>query len=406
MPSESEIRANKKALRIASLCVGIGYRDAGAAPIRARLQVEGLLRKGNNVVAFGMRLTRLERMDLPVPYTEIRPWVAPRPFASLTQWSTYEYLTARAVLREHRRTPFHLILDHTQYGLARRLLLRRLCVPWISVVHRTIFDLLQSGCSPYHPWLERLYEIGGRYEMRHSDGIIALHQPMKDEIIRETGVPEERIRVIPNGVALARESFEELQRDRESNTILYAGRLSSEKCVDVLLRAFAKTRTEGARLRIVGDTPVWREKLEAMAAELNIKDRVKFTGAMTHEGVLAEMRRAGIFVLPSASEGLPFVILEAMSRGAAVIASRIAGNEAVIREEKGEGLLFPRGDESLLASHIDKVLGDASLQHHLAKCGFERVRAFSWDSIIARDVGFIEEAATTCHHKSFPVSDK
>lgn len=383
-----------KKLRIATVCVGIGYGEAGAVPMRARLQVEELLRKGHDVAAFGMYLKHLERIHLPVPYAELRPYLAPRPFASLTQWTTYEYLASRALLRAHRQSPFDVILDHTQYGLARRLVLHRLAAPWISVVQRTIFDLLQSGCSPYHPWLGRLYEIGGRYEMRHSDGIIALHKPMKDEIIRETGVPEERIRVIPNGVALAPESFEGLQQNRDANTILYVGRLSSEKCVDVLLRAFAKTRTGGARLRIVGDTPVWREKLEALAAELNIKDRVKFTGAMTHEGVLAEMRRAGIFVLPSASEGLPFVILEALSRGAAVIATRIPGNEAVIRESLGEGLLFPCGDESLLSAHLDNLLSDSSLRLRLAKGGHERVRDFFWDTIIARDIAFIEEVAS------------
>lgn len=380
-------------LRIATVCVGIGYAEAGAVPMRARLQLEELLRKNHEIEAFGMHLQHLRRINLPVPYTELRPFLAPRPFASLTQWTTYECLTARALLRAHRRSPFQIILDHTQYGLARRLLLHRLAAPWISVVQRTIFDLLQSGCSPCHPWLGRLYEIGGRYEMRHSDGIIALHQPMKEEIIRETGVSEDRIRVIPNGVALAHESFEELQQDRDANTILYVGRLSSEKCVDVLLRAFAKTRTGGARLRIVGDTPGWRDKLEALSKELNIQDRVCFVGALSHDSVLAEMRRAGIFVIPSASEGLPFVILEAMSQGAAVIASRIAGNQAVIRNENGEGLLFPCGDDTLLATHIDSLLSDASLRQRIAKGGFERVKAFSWDNVIAQDTDFIEKVA-------------
>lgn len=158
-------------------------------------------------------------------------------------------------------------------------------------------------------------------------------------------------------------------------TIVCVGRLSPEKGQAGLFHAFAKVRPSHPelKLRLVGDGPE-RSALESLAKELGVSSAVTFAGRLPEEETLAEIARSDLLVLPSFMEGLPIVLMEAMAVGVPVIASRVAGIPELVEDGK-TGLLFTPSNWDELASAIDRLFGDETLQTRLAERAKAKVAA-------------------------------
>ncbi|MGD9505027.1 MAG: glycosyltransferase family 4 protein [Syntrophobacteraceae bacterium] len=161
----------------------------------------------------------------------------------------------------------------------------------------------------------------------------------------------------------------------ETKYILYCGLVARAKGVHHLIRAFARITDDfpDVRLVVVGkwDSPEYEGALKRMATAAGLAGRIAFTGRLPQEEVPAWMAGARAFVLPSYSEGMPRVLLEAMAAGAPVIASNVGGVPELI--EDGEtGFLVPPGDEALLAERMRWVLEHAEEAAEMA----ERARTF------------------------------
>jgi glycosyltransferase involved in cell wall biosynthesis len=142
-------------------------------------------------------------------------------------------------------------------------------------------------------------------------------------------------------------------------TLGFAGRLSREKGIDVLLRALPRVVAShpDTRLLIAGDGPE-RRRLESLADDLCISDVVRFTGALGPEGLDWFYGELGLLVLPTLwMENCPVSVLEAFAHGRAVVATRIGGLPELV-EDGRTGALFERGDESDLGSRLTELLAD------------------------------------------------
>jgi colanic acid/amylovoran biosynthesis glycosyltransferase len=144
--------------------------------------------------------------------------------------------------------------------------------------------------------------------------------------------------------------------------LLTVARLVEKKGIAIALRALASLRDKSAAIRydVIGDGPQ-RAELEALAASLGIADRVRFTGAVSNERVMQEMRDADLFVLPSVTapngdeEGTPTVLLEASYAGMPVLATRHAGNPEIVADGVS-GVLVAEGDPAALADGLRAML--------------------------------------------------
>lgn len=185
------------------------------------------------------------------------------------------------------------------------------------------------------------------------------------------GVPARRVRVLWNGIDLAR--FRR-RGPKADGPIVTVARLSPEKDVANLLRAMAiLARTDAtARLEIAGDGPA-REGLLRLAGELGLNPRVKFLGET--RDIPALLARASMFVLPSLAEGLSLTLLEAMGSGLPVIATRAGGNPEVV-DDGGTGLLAPPRDPSALADAILQLRRDPERAAEMGNAGRHRAEAF------------------------------
>jgi glycosyltransferase involved in cell wall biosynthesis len=155
----------------------------------------------------------------------------------------------------------------------------------------------------------------------------------------ENGFPESRLFVKPNFVA------DSGSRGREGKDFLFAGRLSPEKGIEVLLRAM-ETEGDLPHLNIIGDGPLLGEVEEA--ARRN--PRIRYLGRRSHAEVLEFMANSSCVIVPSTCyETFGRVVAEAFSRGTPVILSRI-GALAEIADHQRTGLFFRPGDAQDLAS--------------------------------------------------------
>jgi glycosyltransferase involved in cell wall biosynthesis len=154
--------------------------------------------------------------------------------------------------------------------------------------------------------------------------------------------------------------------------IVYAGVLIPRKGVHHLLKAFAQLAQPRARLHLVGgaENATYAEELRRQAAELGIGDRVTFAGDVSQAELACYFAGARAMVLPSLSEGLGRVVVEAMLLGTPVIGSRVGGIPDLIVDGEN-GYLVEAANESELTAALRRLYDD-----DVAAMG-ERARAFA-----------------------------
>ncbi|MET0893895.1 MAG: glycosyltransferase, partial [Pseudoxanthomonas sp.] len=207
-----------------------------------------------------------------------------------------------------------------------------------------------------HGWVEtstalRLYT---RLEISllHRFDMLAVVSAEQIQRLVRAGIPRSRIREIHNGIRIGEDAppssalRAELGIGQASRVFAAVGRLAPEKNLPSLLDAFAAVAAiePGARLLLAGDGPELR-LLQARTAELGLHGRVLFLGNRPDMERIYPL--VDCLLLPSLSEGMPLVALEAMSRGIPVIASAV-GSLPLLLAHSDEGQLVPAGDATAL----------------------------------------------------------
>lgn len=199
-----------------------------------------------------------------------------------------------------------------------------------------------------------------RATYRLADSVAGVSQGVASDIARLTGLKKDDVSVlhnpipqrpIPNAEALG--EVELLWNCPVGERILTVGSMKDAKNHPLLLRAFARTCRPGSKLMIVGQGQ-HESSLRALALELGIADRVIFAGF--HADPSPFYATADLFVLSSDYEGLPNVIVEALSFGVPVVSTDCPSGPAEILENGRWGRLVPVGDADALARAIEAAL--------------------------------------------------
>ena len=187
--------------------------------------------------------------------------------------------------------------------------------------------------------------------------------------------PEARLAYVPNAIDLRDLPGPGEARRLYERQVVYVGRLSREKGVDVLVEA---ARMIEGHVVIVGDGPL-RPALEASAPP-----NVHFTGYLERREALRIVAGSDVYVQPSRQEGLSTSLLEAMALRVPIVATRIGGNvELVINRETG--ILVNSDDPKSLAYAVNNLLMDKALASYLVKQARRLVeRNYSWKIVIKK----------------------
>ncbi len=262
-------------------------------------------------------------------------------------------------LREAR--PDALIAAGTQSNLAAILARRLAGVPMRLVVseRNTLSVVARHGLAPMrraYPWL-----IHHCYPA--ADAIVTVSDGVAQDLVRRARLPETGVTAIYNAVVLeglgaasARAPGDPWLADPSPPLILAAGRLHRQKDFATLLRAFALVREQvAARLVILGEGSE-RQALERLGRDLGVGPEMKMPGFV--DDPAAWMARAAVFVLSSAWEGLPRVLLEALAVGCPVVSTDCPSGPREILAGGIYGRLVPVGDPGALAAGILATLAE------------------------------------------------
>jgi teichuronic acid biosynthesis glycosyltransferase TuaC len=244
-------------------------------------------------------------------------------------------------------------------------------------------------------------------------GIVCVARPLAARLVA-AGVDAAKVHTVANGVdsvrfrfvgretataeLLARAGGDEAiasvlawRRDPAARIALFVGNLVPVKGPDVLLKAWSRVAADGspARLAVIGDGPL-RKRLEAAARAAGLSDTVRFLGTRPHDEIPLWMNWADGLCLPSRSEGMPNVVVEALACGLPVAAARVGNcGELLAGEDPAES--FAPGDADELAAALARLLG-RSVPETARRSAAERNGArFSW----ARQAGAILDLMRT-----------
>jgi glycosyltransferase involved in cell wall biosynthesis len=323
------------------------FGGGGVERITAHL-VRNLIKLGINVdlVVDKGGSPHLERLPSEVRVIDLK---APRLSMSLPGLVSY--------LRKER--PFALLAaDHYMNEVA--LLARRIArSPTRLVVaeHNQLSKTTRNSTN----LKGRLTPMFVRFMYPWADGIVAVSEGVAKDLARMTSIPLGSIQTIYNPVInseMLANGKEPVEHPWFSSTdvpvILGVGKLEKQKDFPNLIRAFAKVRqVKPTRLVILGWGPD-RPELEALIQKLGLQDDVDLPGYV--QNPYAYMSRSAVFVLSSAWEGLPTVLIEAMALGTPAVSTDCESGPSEILADGKYGYLTPVGDSEALAGAILQVL--------------------------------------------------
>ena len=206
---------------------------------------------------------------------------------------------------------------------------------------------------------------------------------LRDEIIKTYKVPAER--VVVNYNASERPLILPFPPQKKRHQILTIARLVTWKGVDGLIKALSvvKERFSDTTLIVAGDGPEL-ENLRNLSKQLKLEDSIKFLGNVSKAEIWQLCMNSNVFVLNSAYEGLPHVILESFAAELPVIATNISGTNEVVYHEK-TGLLVDPGNPESLAKAIERIFNNDTLAKSLSQNALKLLEEkFSWKAHLTK----------------------
>lgn len=220
--------------------------------------------------------------------------------------------------------------------------------------------------------------------------IITVSECSKGDISRAFGVPEEKFRVVPNGINM--DFFYPANGNgRPENTILVTNSADTPlKGLRYLLEAVdSLRRRRPVKLTVIGQ-PKKDGAIERLVKDLRLGDTVNFTGRIAWEDFAGYYAKATMAVIPSLYEGFGMPAGEAMACGVPVISTTGGALPEVVGDA---GILVPPADREALERAIEDLLDNPKKREELGRAGLERVKgAFTWRHAAQRGVDVYREA--------------
>lgn len=229
--------------------------------------------------------------------------------------------------------------------------------------------------------------IAARRQAAVAARTISLGGKLTDVIVNCLNVPPERVAVVPNGVEPSYFRVDEVERDPRA--VLFVGRLFANKGLDVLCEA-ALQLPEDVRVLIVGEGPL-RTELEQRYRD----PRISFLGGVEEEELRGLYGRAAVLALPTRSDGMPTVILEAFCCGTPAVSTDVGAISELI--DDSTGVLLPHADAGLLAAALRRMLDRTDAERTaMSQAARRRVEDhFAWDAVALRTKALLDEVAAS-----------
>jgi colanic acid/amylovoran biosynthesis glycosyltransferase len=228
-------------------------------------------------------------------------------------------------------------------------------------------------------------------KMQHADQVVCISQFAKGQLMRISHPDDwHKFEVCRLGVDPAQFTLS-ARTVRRSTRLLCVGRLSAAKGQVLLVQACAQLRDQDLdfSLTLVGDGPD-RKRIEHEIARLQLGSHITLTGSLNQEAVKTHFAQADVFVLPSLAEGIPVVLMEAMSSGVPCVSTPVNGIPELIVHDS-TGLLATPGDVDSLTRQLTRLIQQPQLRQSLAHAAHGKVLA---DFDLIRNVARLSQCFT------------
>ncbi|HYZ16569.1 MAG TPA: glycosyltransferase [Candidatus Acidoferrum sp.] len=221
------------------------------------------------------------------------------------------------------------------------------------------------------------YRAFDRALIRKTDAVVAFSPTHRDRLVREDGVPAERIAIIPNGIVLREHGPASRARARaalgagdDERLLLHVGRLTAAKNQQLAIEALALLEPP-ARLVLVGDG-VDRPALEALARARDVASRVTFLGY--HDDAAALLAGADITLVTSLNEAMPLTVIEAMIAGSPLVSTPWNGAREMLGEGR-YGIVVDDYAPAALAAAVRAIVDDPAAAAERTRLARDHARA-------------------------------
>ncbi|SEM04874.1 Glycosyltransferase involved in cell wall bisynthesis [Syntrophus gentianae] len=257
------------------------------------------------------------------------------------------------------------------------LLDKKRCIPFVHTLSNV------EHLAPWHFWKYAIAPLE-KYALRNIRGCFTLDDKTVEILRKEHHVPDSKILKIYNGVDY-NVFCPGPQKKQQEFMVLSAGRFIPRKRFDLLIRAFAAFVDQygDAKLVIAGDGEL-KEDLRELVHRLHIDERVFFPGMVDESAMLELYRSASIFVLPSISEGMPMVVLEAQACSLPVVLAGFESARELVMEGK-TGYIVKEADPKVWAEIFGRFYNQPELVRSFGEASRKRiVDEFGWSAVANR----------------------
>jgi len=261
----------------------------------------------------------------------------------------------REFTKLHSERPFNIVISQSAGGAAIINHQAELGIKTIVISHGTLWGEVKTVWKKTKSLKDYLhfgrvlgfglktYFLLDKKYLSNCSYIVAVSEEVKKALILELKLPENKIRVIKNGIDLSQ--YVVSSQEDFPTRFLYLGRQEKEKGLEILVIAFSRLVPElpnEVSLTIVGNGP-YQEELGGLINKLELQPLVKVTSAVSYDQIPKLLSSYSVLVLPSMRlEGLPMVLVEAAASGLPIIASDIGGIKSAVKG-KVNGLLVKSG---------------------------------------------------------------
>jgi D-inositol-3-phosphate glycosyltransferase len=285
---------------------------------------------------------------------------------------------------------------HANYwlsGVAGHRLKHELDLPLVSTFHTLARVKAETGDPEPQRRVDAEADV-----IRCSDVILANAPVEAAQLERLYGADPERVEIVPPGVVHAffspgdrdgaREALPQIAPERDGPVLLFVGRIQPLKGLDVAVRALAELDDATAVLVVVGGASGVGgarevERIEKLAADLGVGDRVRFAPPQPHHLLSTYYRAAEVVLVPSRSESFGLVALEAAACGTPVVAAAVGGLRELV-DHGTTGFLVEGRDPAPYAAYTAEILTNRPLAEQLSARAVARARGYTWSTAAGR----------------------
>ena len=248
-------------------------------------------------------------------------------------------------------------------------------------------NILKVAQEHYHHNDNKKYIRTMYYNYYDIDYVLALTNGLKEDYERFLRGSKTKVITIPNML----DDIVHKSSNLDSNNVIFVGRLDAGKKINEIVDIAGKLENNKWIFKIIGDGKE-KNNLTNQIKEKKLTKKVLLLGSKPHSEVLDELYKSSIFIMTSISEGLPMVLLEAMSIGLPCIGYETRSGVSDIISNNVDGFVIKNRDQDEMIKKLEELMNNVKLRKEMGKKALEKAKQFSKEEITNKWIDFINNA--------------